>query len=294
MLYCKGNYQLNTDVSYGDKSITHRALILSSVANAPSVITNASVCADTLATADCLSRLGAGVVRDGTTFYVMPITKPNTNVVLDCKNSGTSARLLAGLVCGLGIRATFVGDESLIKRPMKRLTSLLEQMGAKFSFPTGCLFQTEGGALVGRQFDLKVASAQIKSALLIAGLFADGTTTVSQPTCRDHTEIMLDQMQANINVEGNKIAVKSSNLVATDILVPNDFSTASFLIAIGLKNGCTLPNVGVNPTRTGLVEVLDRALSTVVLLAPEAMPSSLDLSEALIRPAADVVAAEWV
>ena len=213
MLHCSGKFKLNTTLSYGDKSITHRALILSSIANAPTTITNASICADTLATADCLVKLGATIARDGTTFYVTPIAKPNTNVVLDCKNSGTSARLLAGLVCGLGVKATFVGDESLSKRPMTRLTSLLEQMGAKFSFHSGCLFQTEGGTLVGKHFDIKVASAQIKSALLIAGLFAEGETVVCQPTCRDHTEIMLAQMQARYvgwaNEKGEKTWTKN-------------------------------------------------------------------------------------
>lgn len=266
MLYISGKTQLNSTICYGDKSITHRALIFASIATGSSVITNACICNDTLSTANCLVALGAKIKQDGSTFYVTPIATPNTNVTLDCGNSGTSARLLAGLVCGLGVKATFVGDESLSRRPMTRLTNLLEKMGARFSFPTGCLFQTQGGLLVGKQFDIAVASAQIKSALLIAGLFADGTTVVNQPTCRDHTEIMLAQMGASISVDGNTISVSKSKLNAMDVQVPNDFSTAAFLIAVGLKHGCVLPNVGVNPTRIGALEVLRSAGARIDLV----------------------------
>lgn len=267
MLYISGKTQLNNTICYGDKSITHRALILASIATDSSVITNASICNDTLSTANCLVALGAQIKQDGTTFYVTPIATPNTNVTLDCGNSGTTARLLAGLVSGLGVVATFVGDESLSKRPMTRLTNLLAQMGAQVSFPIGALFRLHGGNLVGKHFDLKVASAQIKSALLIAGLFAEGKTSVTEPSaCRNHTEIMLAQMGAHINVDCNTVSVSKSKLNSLNVQVPNDFSTAAFLIAVGLKHGCTLTNVGVNPTRTGMLKVLQNAGAKVELV----------------------------
>ncbi|MBQ4273136.1 MAG: hypothetical protein IJB95_05790, partial [Clostridia bacterium] len=140
MLNFNLQFNINPSVCYGDKSLTHRALIISAIASGKSTIRNVALCDDVLATAKCLRTLGAQIEIDGTTATVTPISTPNDNVVLDCQNSGTTARLLAGVVVGLGITATFVGDQSLTKRPMKRVMDPLTQLGARFTTQDGQLF----------------------------------------------------------------------------------------------------------------------------------------------------------
>ena len=248
------------DLPYGDKSITHRALICCALSKGKCLIKNPAINADTLATLDCLNKLGAKIkILDGNTIEVLSITQPNTDIVFDCKNSGTTARLLAGVVAGMNVHVTFVGDTSLSSRPMQRVISPLTQMGAKINKKKGCLFEIlPSGKLKGITYQTPIPSAQVKSAILFAGLFAEGNTKVIESiSTRNHTEKYLQAFGADI-VYGDGFAEVTSckPLKAIDVEIPNDFSTATFLIALGLKQGITLKNVGLNPTRTAFLKWL--------------------------------------
>ncbi len=266
MLNLNGQFKFCPDYIGGDKSISHRALILASVADAESVIRNLSICSDVLTTVKCLRKLGATINLNGTTATVTPIKKPNGNVVLDCENSGTTARLLAGLVAGLGVNAKFTGDNSLVKRPMDRVVTPLKTMGADISVIEDGLFECRGGKLRGSTFYAQVNSAQVKSAVLIAGLFADGTTQYveSIPT-RNHTELLLDYCGADIKTDGVTVAVTKSTVKAFDITVPNDVSSAAYLVALALltNSEVTVDNVLLNDRRIGFLNVLTKSEANI-------------------------------
>ncbi|MEG2015160.1 MAG: hypothetical protein RR086_05450, partial [Clostridia bacterium] len=169
-----------------------------------------------------------------------------------------TARLLAGVVAGLGISATFTGDDSLVRRPMDRIIEPLRKMGCNIYKDVGALFTIYPSKLVGIDYTLPVASAQVKSCILLAGLFADGETIVREATAtRDHTERMLQYYDAEISVSCNKITIKKSVLNARDIYVPNDFSASVYPIVLAIKKGgCVLSNVGVNATRSAALDIL--------------------------------------
>lgn len=262
MIRFNGQFNIDCDYVGGDKSVSHRALILSAVAQGKSVIRNLSLCDDVTATCECLRALGADIELDGTTAYVRPITVPLSGVTLNCRNSGTTARLLAGLVAGLGVRARFVGDESLCKRPMERVLEPLRIMGARFNTGSGYLFESLGGSLKGITYRAKVNSAQVKSAVLLAGLFADGETTYTEniPT-RDHTEIMLKAFGADISPQGLSVTVRKSTVQPPDLDVPRDVSSAAFLIALALLSGKSMRccDMLLNERRIGFIRVLQRS-----------------------------------
>ncbi len=245
----------------GDKSITHRALMLNSSVDGEAVITNALGGEDCVSTCTCMRALGAKIDVDGTTMRVRGVERFHAGRELNCGNSGTTIRLLTGLVAGKGIDATLVGDASLSKRPMERVARPLALLGANV--------RTSGGhapvfvapaELVGREIVTDVASAQVKSAILLAGISASGVTTVEEPTkSRDHTERMLAAMGAKVVVDGNRVSVEKSRLSAIDVDVPADISSASYFMALGALKGKTLcKNVGINPTRTGILTAFDR------------------------------------
>jgi len=242
----------------GDKSISHRALILGSLANGWSRIRGLSDGADVQSTAACMRALGVeiektsllGVGLDGLSAADAP---------LDCGNSGTTMRLLAGLLAAQNFVSELRGDESLTRRPMDRVVAPLREMGANAEWPP----LRVGGRvpLRGIEHRQQVASAQVKSAVLIAGLFANGTTTVIEPvTTRNHTELMLNAMGADVRIEGTQVEVKKAGrLEPLDLEVPGDVSGASFwLVAGGLvpKSRIRIGGTGVNPTRTAFVDVL--------------------------------------
>lgn len=262
MLRINGQFEINADVVRGDKSVCHRALILASIASGQSVIDNLTLSQDVLSTINCLRALGAQINLKGDTAFVAPIVKPLSDVLLNCGNSGTTARLLAGLVAGLNIKAKFVGDESLSKRPMDRVLKPLSKLGANFIKTDGCLFESLGGKLVGDTIAAEVNSAQVKSAVLIAGLFAEGKTTyVEKIPTRNHTETMLSAMGAEITVDNFAVSVGKCRLRKLDISVPRDVSSLSFLIALSLLTGrrFTCSNVLLNERRTGFLRVLTQS-----------------------------------
>lgn len=256
----------------GDKSISHRALILGTLARGKQAIDGLSNADDVNSTAQCLRSLGCFIetMPDGRTLLLTNELK--SDVSLYAGNSGTTARLLAGLVAGLGTKCSIDGDASLRRRPMARVTDPLTAMGAKITLSEGGTLPMSflGGRLKGMSYHLPVASAQVKSAVLIAGLTAEGETTVVEdvPT-RDHTEIMLRAMGVDVATKGGAVTITGgAKISGTHIFIPGDFSSAAFVIVAACclpGSEVCLPVTGVNPTRTGLLEVLSEMGANIVL-----------------------------
>lgn len=245
----------------GDKSITHRAIMLNGGADGEAIITNALMGEDCLSTCRCMRSLGAKIDIDGTTLRVSGTPHFRRGRELNCGNSGTTIRLLTGFCAGKNIDATLYGDESLSARPMNRVAEPLSLLGADIKTTDGhAPVYVSPRALCGANVPLKIASAQVKSAVLLAGISASGETVVSEPVkSRDHTERMLKAMGADICVNGNAVTVKESELKAVDVCVPSDISSAAYFMALGALKGKTLcKNVGINPTRTGILTAFDR------------------------------------
>lgn len=249
-------------IDSGDKSLTHRALVFGSIASGKTVLTNALICADTLCTIDCLRSLGARIDVCGNTVTVYPISKPNNDVLLNCGNSGTTARLLAGLVAGLGVKATFCGDNSLCRRPMKVLDYLYElDVKSEIINNQGIMFSILPSRPMGKTIYLKDNSAQIKSALMITALFAKGDTyIIGTNGSRNHTERMLPFFKALIAQSDNEIHVHPSCLAGREIFIPNDISTYANYALLALEKGSiVLSNVLLNSTRNSFLDMLINA-----------------------------------
>ncbi len=256
----------------GDKSISHRALLLGALAVGETVVTGLLEGEDVLSTAAALRAMGADIARDGNGVWhihgvgVGGLLQPET--ALDMGNSGTSTRLLMGLIASHPLTATFVGDASLSRRPMRRVTEPLERMGAQFvGAPGGRLPLTMTGVspAVPIRYVLPVASAQVKSAVLLAGLNTPGITSVVEAVAtRDHSERMLGGFGATLTVgdtpDGRVIAVTGGAELRPQVLtVPGDISSAAFLIVAALivpESSVTIRGVGINPTRDGLLRAL--------------------------------------
>ena len=239
----------------GDKSISHRALMLATLGKKESKISNLSTGADVLSTRNCLEACGIEIKDDYDTVIVKggPFTDPHS--VLDCGNSGTTARMLLGLLAGQGVNATLTGDASLSSRPMDRILSPLAKMGLKTSAKNRTLPITiKRSGLSGIEYKLPVSSAQVKSAIILAGLGASSEISVIEkiPT-RNHTELMLESLGVNISYEEGKITVSNSiQFDCFDINVPGDPSTAAFFAAAATlisRSDLMLKNVLINPTR---------------------------------------------
>lgn len=272
----------------GDKSISHRALILGAAARGRQVIEGISDAADVASTADALRAMGCFVetMPDGRTMVLANSLRPEFRI--DAGNSGTTARLFAGLAAGRSTRCEITGDASLCRRPMRRVAEPLEMMGARVSLAGGGTLPAtiEGGPLRAIEYEMPVASAQVKSAILIAGLFAEGETVVVEPTpTRDHTEIMLKAMGANITRSDNHVRLHGRQAISgIEVTVPGDFSSAAFFIVAALlvpSSHIVLPFTGINPRRTALLDVLRRMGGHVAIetLHPDQM-----------EPAGDIVA----
>lgn len=262
MLYVQGrtNFEGEFDLP-GDKSITHRAVMLNGGADGEAVITNALTGEDCLSTCACLRALGAKIERNGSTLLVRGVPEFRDGVTLDCGNSGTTMRLLTGFVAGKNVHATLCGDESLSKRPMRRVAEPLSLLGAAVETTDGhAPLRISPRDLVGTDVELSISSAQVKSAVLLAGLSAEGKTSVTEPVqSRDHTERMLQAMGAKIERRGNQTVVEKSVLHTVDVCVPADISSAAYFMALGALKGKTLcKNVGINPTRTGILTAFDK------------------------------------
>ncbi|MBO4940003.1 MAG: 3-phosphoshikimate 1-carboxyvinyltransferase [Clostridia bacterium] len=272
MIYVQGRAGFEGEFSLpGDKSITHRAVMLNGGAGGEAIVTNALTGEDCLSTCGCLRALGAKIERDGTTFRVIGAPVFQSGAELDCGNSGTTIRLLTGFVAGKNIHAKLYGDASLSQRPMKRVSEPLSLLGADVKTTDGhAPLYVAPKTLVGADVNLSIASAQVKSAVLLAGISAEGKTSVTEPVkSRDHTERMLSAMGAKISVDGNKVTVEKSTLKAVDVHVPSDISSAAYFMALGALKGKTLcKNVGINPTRTGILTAFDKLGIKYTLLNP--------------------------
>ncbi|HXF50836.1 MAG TPA: 3-phosphoshikimate 1-carboxyvinyltransferase [Dehalococcoidia bacterium] len=258
----------------GDKSISHRAAILGALGEGRTVARGFLSSADTEATLGCLSALGVQWNLDGDVLTVEGVGLGGLREpadVLDCGNSGTTMRVLAGVLAGQPFLSVLTGDASLRSRPMERVATPLRAMGATVLTREGGLAPLVilGGALRPIRHCLPVASAQVKSAVLLAGLYAEGLTVVEEPApSRDHTERLLASMGADVRREGNVISVSgiTGGLAPLDLTVPGDLSAAAFwMVAAACAPGSevTLPGVGVNPTRAGIIEALETMGATV-------------------------------
>lgn len=258
----------------GDKSISHRALMLGALANGESRVRGILRSADVRSTAGVLRALGVTIPDlDGEVLTIAGVGRTGLResaAPLDCGNSGTTARLMSGILAAVPFTSTLIGDASLSRRPMRRVAKPLQAMGAVIepSDEGGLPMTIRGGALQGTTWYSEHASAQVKSAILLAGLVADVPVEVHEPAAtRDHTERMLRARGIDVRSEGNSIAlVPGAELRAVDTEVPGDPSSATFFAALAAMAGggtLELEHVGINPTRTGAFDVLARMGATL-------------------------------
>lgn len=252
----------------GDKSVSHRSLMLAGIANGTSEISGFLASEDCLASLAAMRALGVTIVREGDSdVRVRGVGLHGLRASghpLDMGNAGTAMRLFTGLLAAQAFDSRLVGDASLMKRPMERVAKPLRAMGAdvRTSGGTPPVDIRGGMTLHGTEYDMPVASAQVKSAILLAGLYADGVTTVVSPAVsRDHSERMLASFGVDVHVDGLRASVRPAReLHAQRLHVPGDFSSAAFFLVAGLlgagSGGLLLRNVGMNPTRTGMLDIL--------------------------------------
>lgn len=250
----------------GDKSISHRSIMLGSLAKGTTEVYGFLQGADCLSSIDCFRKMGVEIENTGEVVTIKGrglrgLTKPVGT--LDVGNSGTTTRLMSGILAAQNFTSRVNGDASIQKRPMKRIMTPLSMMGAdiKSELDNGCApLIITGKQLNGIHYDSPVASAQVKSAILFAGLYADGETSVTEPAVsRNHTELMFEEFGVDIRCEGKTAIVKPADeLFAKKIVVPGDISSAAYFIVAGLitPDSCiTIKNVGINPTRDGIIKV---------------------------------------
>lgn len=261
----------------GDKSISHRAVMLGALASGRTEITNFLKGADCLSTIGCFRSLGIQVEekKNLITIYgkgLHGLSAPSC--ILDAGNSGTTTRLISGILAAQGFTTILTGDASIQKRPMGRIIEPLSMMGASIESTknNGCApLEITGKPLHGIHYHSKVASAQVKSALLLAGLYAEGETKVTEPVIsRNHSEIMLRSFGADVRTEDTTASIKPlPNLEGQKINVPGDISSAAYFIAAGLlvpDSDIVIKNVGINPTRAGILKVAKAMGGRITLL----------------------------
>ncbi len=251
-----------------DKSISHRAVNISCLSEGRSIIRNFLRAEDTVRTLDAFRHMGIDIEDNGKDIItngkgLNGLKEPQN--IIDCGNSGTTMRLLCGVLAGQSFPALLTGDASLTHRPMQRVISPLSEMGALIKSEEGGYppLEIKPGELKPIQYKSPLASAQVKSSILLAGLYCHGVTSVNEPEkSRDHTERMLKAAGVNIEIKGLKVSVTGkAHLKPFDITIPGDFSSAAFFIVAGTivnNSNVVIKNVGINPTRTGLIDILKR------------------------------------
>ncbi|HCG98504.1 MAG TPA: 3-phosphoshikimate 1-carboxyvinyltransferase [Actinobacteria bacterium] len=253
----------------GDKSISHRSIMFGALAEGVTHVTGFLAADDCISTMHCFEALGVEIERLSESELkihgvgVKGLMEPS--VILDTGNSGTTTRILTGILAGQNLFAVMTGDASIRKRPMARVVEPLRLMGAQIWGRGGGTYvplAIKGAALKGITYDVPVASAQVKTCLLMAGLLADGETILTEPSkSRDHTERMLELFGARLSIEGNRYTITGGQqLKAAQVDVPGDISSAAFFMVAALIAGdsiVTIENVGVSPTRTGVLDALD-------------------------------------
>lgn len=274
----------------GDKSISHRSVMFGAIAHGETTVTNFLPGEDCLSTISCFRKLGVRIVEENGRLRIFGkgfegLSEPSE--VLDVGNSGTTIRLLMGILAGRPFFSTLAGDQSIARRPMTRVTGPLKQMGAIIDGRKDGDYTPiaiRGGNLKSIHYQLPVASAQVKSALILAGLQAEGTTTIQEPAeTRDHTERMIRQFGGEIQTDQRLITVKGGQrLRAAEVHVPGDISSAAFFLVAGAvipESEIVLKNVGLNPTRTGIFEVLEKMGANVQIISndPDSFEPSGDI-----------------
>ena len=261
----------------GDKSISHRAVMFGALAKGTTSVTHFLEGADCLSTISCFQKMGIEIEKQNEKVLIhgkglRGLNSPRE--ILDAGNSGTTTRLIAGILAGQKFISELDGDASLRSRPMKRIMDPLNAMGADIRCrgENNCLpLRIVGHPLTAIHYTSPVASAQVKSCVLLAGMYADGVTSVTEPfLSRNHTEIMLRSFGADIRSEGTTVSIRPEpDLLAQDITVPGDISSAAFFIAAGLLtpgSEILLKNVGINPTRAGILKVCQDMGADITLL----------------------------
>lgn len=277
----------------GDKSVSHRSVMFGSIAGGITEIHNFLQGADCLSTISCFRKMGIVIDNQGDTVLVHGrgmhgLQKPDG--ILDCGNSGTTTRLISGILCAQDFAVTLTGDASIQKRPMKRIVDPLSRMGARIRslHDNGCApLEITGSPLHGIHYLSPVASAQVKSAILLAGLYADGETRVTEPELsRNHTELMLSRFGADVHTEGTTAVIRpAKELYGQKVLVPGDISSAAFFIAAGLLipgSEILIRNMGINPTRDGILKVC-RKMGADLTLLNENRDSGEPVADLLVR-----------
>lgn len=258
----------------GDKSITHRAIILGSLAKGTTNVTNFLPSDDCLQTIEAFKNLGVKINKDGNSLTIIGKGKQLKEPLqpLYFGNSGTTARLLLGVLAGQSFFTTVYGDQFLRCRPMGRVVTPLQKMGAMIDGRKQGNYlplSIRGKQLSGITYEMPVKSAQVKSSILLAGLFAKETTTIIEQTrTRDHTERMLQAFGCHVNISGNKVSIKGQSLVGTNLTIPGDISSAAFfLVAAAMIPGSrlTIKEVGLNETRTGIIDVMQKMGANITI-----------------------------
>lgn len=270
----------------GDKSISHRSVMFGSIAKGTTEIHGFLQGADCLSTISCFQKMGIEIENKGGTVLVhgkglRGLTAPET--LLDCGNSGTTTRLISGLLSAQDFSVTLTGDESIQARPMKRIMEPLSMMGARIQSvrENGCApLRITGAPLHGIRYLSPVASAQVKSAILLAGLYAEGETSVTEPyISRDHSERMLSLFGADIHTEGTTaLLLPPRELFAKKLTIPGDISSAAYFLAAGLMipgSEILIKNVGINPTRAGILNVCRQMGGSITLVNQKDGPGEL-------------------
>lgn len=261
----------------GDKSISHRTVMLGALSKGTTEVHNFLQGADCLSTIDCFKKMGINIEfnKDFLTIKgngLYGLSKPAS--VLDVGNSGTTTRIMSGILAAQSFETTLNGDESIQRRPMGRIIEPLSQMGAAIESirNNGCApLLIKGSRLHGIHYISKVASAQVKSAVLLAGLYADGETSVTEPyISRNHTEIMLNYFGGNVKtIETTATVTPNPTLIGQKVTIPGDISSAAYFIAAGLivpNSEILIKNVGINPTRDGIIRVCKQMGADISLL----------------------------
>ena len=291
----KGSFEL-----IGDKSISHRAVMFSSISKGDNKISNFLMGEDCLSTISCFRKMGVDIQIDGKDVYVKGnglygLKRPKE--ILDVGNSGTTIRLMMGILAGNKFDATLIGDNSIAKRPMKRVTDPLRLMGCNIEGKDDANYtpiKIYGGDLKAIDYHMPVASAQVKSALILASLYANDTSFIYEKVkSRNHTEIMLKSFGADINVENLKISVNPVNeLFSQDIYVHGDISSAAFIIVSALitkGSEVIIKNVGLNETRTGIIDVVKNMNGNIEIINERLVGGEL-VGDLLVRYTKDLCA----
>tara|TARA_Y100000588_G_C14272674_1_gene933006 strand:+ start:4189 stop:5490 length:1302 start_codon:yes stop_codon:yes gene_type:complete len=283
----------------GDKSISHRYAILGAIAKGHTQISNYSSGADCISTLACLREMGVSIEESDTSITITGLgingLKPPTRP-LDAGNSGSTIRMLSGILAGQPFETVITGDESLTKRPMQRIITPLEEMGAKIK-PSGNGFpplKIHGGSLKPIDYELTTPSAQVKTAVLFAGLYSKGVTSVREPIpTRNHTEIALRQFGSAVRTEGGTISIEGCQpLTGQEMYVPADLSSAAFFITAALLlpgSHLILEDVGLNPTRTAFIDLLRKMGADIKVLSKRTSAGEIVGNIEILSPAENIL-----